>query len=147
VIDPATFLYCGYIGGNGDDRGYGITVDSAGNAYVTGWTGSPFPVTVGPDLTYNGDERDAFVAKVNTTGTALVYAGYIGGSNNNDVGNAIAVDSAGNAYITGHTASTATTFPVTVGPDLIYNGDVFDAFVAKISATNFSTNLYLPLIL
>ena len=99
-------------------------MDSAGNAYVTGCTYSTeatFPVTVGPDLTYNGGDCDAFVAKVNAAGTALVYAGYIGGSGD-DVGAGIAVDSAGNAYVTGYTNSTEATFPVTVGPDLTYNG-------------------------
>ena len=63
--------------------GHGIAVDGSGNAYVTGYTDSTeatFPVTVGPDLTYNGGLCDAFVAKVNAAGTALVYCGYIGGS-------------------------------------------------------------------
>jgi hypothetical protein len=146
VIDPAVLVYCGYIGGSGedfgdgDDIGTGIAVDSAGNAYVTGWTNSSeatFPVTVGPDLTYNGigdptyHTPDAFVAKVKADGTGLVYAGYIGGSGY-DQGMAIAVDSAGNAYVTGWTDSTQATFPVTVGPDLTYNGEDYDAFVAKV---------------
>ena len=117
-------VYAGYIGGGVADYGYGIAVDGAGNAYVTGFTDSDettFPVTVGPDLTYNGGVYDAFVAKVNAAGTALVYCGYIGGSGD-DVGYGIAVDGSGNAYVTGYTTSTETTFPVTVGPDLTYNG-------------------------
>ncbi|MBI4590231.1 MAG: SBBP repeat-containing protein, partial [Candidatus Rokubacteria bacterium] len=129
-------VYAGYIGGSGDDFGRGIAVDSAGNAYITGDTLSSeatFPVTVGPDLTHNGGS-DAFVAKVNAAGTALVYAGYIGGSAD-DWGEGIAVDSAGNAYVTGTTRSTEATFPVAVGPDLTYNGGVWDAFVAKIQVT------------
>ena len=127
-------VYCGYIGGSGFDAGTGIAVDSAGNAYVTGYTDSTeasFPVTVGPDLTYNGGVYDAFVAKVNPAGTALVYAGYIGGSRE-DVGRGIAVDSVGNAYVTGYTSSDQTSFPVTVGPNLTHKGD-FDAFVAKVN--------------
>ena len=79
---PAPALvYAGYIGGSGVDVGNGIAVDSAGNAYVTGWTlsASHFPVTVGPRLTYSG-VFDAFVAKVNPAGTTLLYAGYIGGT-------------------------------------------------------------------
>ncbi|MBI3358541.1 MAG: SBBP repeat-containing protein [Nitrospirae bacterium] len=91
-----------------------------------------FPVTVGPDITYNGN-ADIFVAKVNRSGTALLYAGYIGG-NGRDGGDGIAVDSAGNAYLTGATNSTEATFPVTVGPDLTHNGDR-DAFVAKVNAS------------
>ena len=127
-------LYAGYIGGGSDDIGQGIAVDSAGNAYVTGYTDSTqatFPVTVGPDLTENGGV-DAFVAKVNAAGTALLYSGYIGGSGS-DFGFGIAVDGSGNAYVTGQTDSTQTTFPVTVGPDLTYNGGI-DAFVVKVNA-------------
>jgi hypothetical protein len=111
-------------------------VDSSGCAYITGYTASTeatFPKTVGPDLIYNGDPYDAFVAKVKSDGTGLVYCGYIGGSDD-DAGCGIAVDSSGCAYITGYTASYQTTFPVTVGPDLYFNGGTYDAFVAKVKA-------------
>jgi len=135
VVDPVTLVYCGYIGGSHYDGGQHIAVDASGNAYVTGTTGSygddTFPVTVGPDLTHNGS-FDAFVAKINADGSALDYCGYIGGSND-DSGNGIAVDAAGNAYVTGNTESTEASFPVSVGPDLTHNGTV-DAFVAKINA-------------
>jgi hypothetical protein len=136
VVDPVILVYAGYIGGAGDDFGLGIAVDSAGSAYVTGFTTSTeasFPVTVGPDLTFNGGGQDAFVAKVNAAGTALIYAGYIGGAGD-DFGTGIAVDSAGNAYVTGQTSSSEASFPVTVGPDLTFNGFV-DIFVAKVNAT------------
>jgi len=128
-------LYCGYIGGSGDDAGFGIAVDSSGNAYVAGRTDSTeatFPVTVGPDLTYNGGLFDVFSAKVNAAGTALLYCGYIGGSGD-DYGFGVAVDGSGNAYVTGRTTSSETTFPVTAGPDLTFNGGLYDAFVAKIT--------------
>ena len=134
VLDPAVLVYAGYIGGVNGDIGFGIVVDGAGNAYVTGETASSevtFPVTVGPDLTHNGVITDAFVAKVNVAGTGLVYAGYIGGDGP-DYGTGIVVDEAGNAYVTGQTDSTQATFPVTVGPDLTYNG-YYDAFVAKVN--------------
>ena len=139
VIDPAVLVYAGFIGGSGNEVGNGIAVDSAGNAYVTGTTESTepsFPVTVGPDLTGNGGFSDAFVAKVNAAGTALVYAGFIGGGGE-DSGSGIAVDGAGNAYVTGSARSDQTTFPVTVGPDLTFNSDfdfLPDAFVAKVNA-------------
>jgi hypothetical protein len=128
--------YCGYIGGSGGTVASRIAVDSAGCAYVTGDTNSSeatFPVAVGPDLTYNGSCSDAFVAKVNAEGSALVYCGYIGGSSL-DYGRGIAVDGAGCAYVTGFTYTSDATFPVIVGPDLSYNGVATDGFVAKVSA-------------
>jgi hypothetical protein len=137
--DGTALLYAGFLGGSGTDRGNGIAVDSEGYAYITGETTSnegSFPVTVGPDLTFNSDlsfRPDAFVAKINRFGTALVYCGYIGGGGGDD-GNAIAVDGDGNAYIGGGTTSTETSFPVAVGPDLTYNGDFADGFVAKVNA-------------
>ncbi|MBN2489706.1 MAG: SBBP repeat-containing protein [Planctomycetes bacterium] len=149
VLDPAVLVYCGYIGGLADDVGVGIAVDGAGNAYVAGNTGSDtitgaFPVAVGPDLTYNGQNQDAFVAKVNAAGTGLVYCGYIGGSNG-DGAAGIAVDGAGNAYVTGWTQSDESTFPVRTGPDLTHNGARApggapreDAFVAKVSTSGTS---------
>ena len=137
-------IYLGYIGGAGGDMGSGIAVDAAGNAYVTGYSKSDqstFPVRGGPDLTYNGGGfygGDAFVAKVNPAGTALVYAGYIGGAED-DTGNGIAVDGAGNVYVVGYTKSDQSTFPVLGGPDLTYSGPGSccwggDAFVAKVNA-------------
>ncbi len=129
-------VYAGYIGGAATMTGYGIAVDGAGNAYVTGYTSSDqatFPVTGGPDLTFNGG-YDAFVAKVNAAGSVLVYAGYIGGADG-DGGCGIAVDGAGNAYVTGYTGSGQATFPVLGGPDLTFNGGDYDAFVAKVNGT------------
>jgi hypothetical protein len=134
-INPAgtALLYAGYLGGSGYERAYGIAVDAAGNAYIAGYTDSTqatFPVVVGPDLTHNG-EMDVFVAKVNPSGSALVYCGYIGGSGT-DYGYGIAVDNTGNAYVTGETTSTHTSFPVLAGPHLTHNGGV-DAFVSKVN--------------
>jgi len=139
VLDPATVLYCGYIGGSNYDAGESIAVDAEGNAYVTGLTGfsdGTFPVTVGPGLNYKGGSYDIFVAKVNAAGTALLYCGYIGGSGY-DAGYGIAVDGMGNAHITGYTTSTEATFPVLAGPDLTFNGE-WDAFVAKVSPSGAS---------
>ncbi|HYB43811.1 MAG TPA: carboxypeptidase regulatory-like domain-containing protein, partial [Candidatus Methylomirabilis sp.] len=78
---------------------------------------------------------DAFVAKVRADGTGLVYCGYIGGADA-DSGYGIAVDAIGNAYVAGYTQSDQATFPVTVGPDLTFNGSLGtrDAFVAKVGA-------------
>jgi len=137
--DGSGLDYCGFIGGSDWDWAYGVAFDDDGNAYVSGETysseGEGFPVLVGPDLTYNGGTGDAFVAKVNAAGTALVYCGYIGGSGDSEYAEDVDVDSAGNAYVTGGTdASESDGFPVIVGPDLTYNGDDADVFVAKVKA-------------
>lgn len=102
VIDP-TLNYSTYLGDY--DFGYGIAVDSAGNAYVTGITlSTDFPTTANPvQATYAGGS-DAFVVKLNAAGSALVYSTYLGGLT--DWGFGIAVDSAGSAYVTGYTEST-----------------------------------------
>ncbi|MBN2490580.1 MAG: SBBP repeat-containing protein [Planctomycetes bacterium] len=136
VIDPVLLAYCGYIGGGGHwcgDSGTGIAVDSAGHAYVTGQTfvsEATFPVAVGPDRTYNG-ASDAYVAKVDPHGTQLLYCGYLGGVSS-DWGCGIAVDAAGNAFVTGVAGSDENSFPVKNGPHLTHRGNV-DAFVAKVN--------------
>jgi hypothetical protein len=128
--DASGLLWAGYLGGSGNDSGEGIAVDASGNAYVTGSTTSTnFPAANGPDVTFNG-LTDAFVAKVASDGSGLVWAGYIGGSSI-DAGRDIAVDAAGNAYVTGVTLGGS--FPASGGPDTTHNGS-YDAFVAKVKA-------------
>jgi beta-propeller repeat-containing protein/hemolysin type calcium-binding protein len=127
--------YAGFIGGDGMDFGYDVAIDPTGAAYVTGYTNSSeatFPVAVGPDLTQAG-ANDAFIVKVAPAGAPIVYAGYVGGSGE-DLGDAVAVDLGGNAYVAGDTSSTETTFPATVGPDATSNGNA-DGFVAKVETT------------
>jgi hypothetical protein len=129
-LDPFgdTFIYSTYLGGSGDDFGNGIAVDSSGNAYVTGTTQSgDFPRANAFDNSLGG-AQDAFVTKLNSTGTApLVYSTYLGGSGN-DFGNGIAVDSSGNAYVTGTTQSGD--FPRANAFDNSLGG-AQDAFVTK----------------
>ncbi len=134
ILDPVILTSCGYIGGPDLDYSYGIAVDPAGHIFITGYTYSvsSFPVSAGPDLSFNGGDADAFVAKVNASGTAIEYCGYIGGSGN-DYGYGIAIDRAGNAYVTGYTSSNELSFPVRKGPDLSHNGRL-DVFVAKVKA-------------
>jgi len=134
LIDPV-LSYSTYLGGSFTDLGYHITVDSSGNAYVTGDTLSQNFPTANPfqatnKATPTTSNPTAFVAKLNSTGSALVYSTYLGGSNE-DVGTGIAVDSSGNAYVTGYT--TSTNFP-TVNPLQVSNGGGYEAFVSKLNA-------------
>jgi hypothetical protein len=119
-----TLVYSTYLGGCSyyyqgelyipDSYGQGITVDASGNAYVTGTTQySGFPTTPGAFQTANRGEWNAFVSKLTAAGSGLPYSTYLGGSGRWDGGNAIAVDSSGNAYVTGQASSYD--FPVTPG--------------------------------
>ena len=129
-------LYITYLGGSGDDRGYGIAVDSSGAAVVAGWTYSTnFPVVNGAQPRLGGG-RDGFVAKLNAAGNALVFSTYLGGSGA-DSGNAVALDPQGNIYVAGETDST--NFPVLNGFQAQIGGRQ-DAFLAKFSSTG--TKLY-----
>jgi hypothetical protein len=132
VIDP-TFAFSTYLGGAGDDQGLGVAVDAAGNVYVAGSTTSVnFPVTAGSLQTSLAGARAGFVAKLAPAGNALLYATYLGG-NNQTTANAIVIDGAGNAYLTGSTS--ATNFPVTSGVFQPGLGGGIDAFVAKLNST------------
>ena len=124
-------LYSTFLGGGGPDTGYGIAVDSTGNAYVTGSTGSfDFPMAGAIQGTWGGS-GDVFLTKINASGSALVYSTYLGGSSI-DYATAIALDPSGSAYITGITFSN--NFP-TVNPFQAVKGAQQDAFVAKINAS------------
>jgi hypothetical protein len=128
----SALVYSTYLGGSGYDVGSGIAVDSSGNAYVTGQTQSTnFPTVNALQPAYGGG-TDVFVAKLNPTGSALAYSTYLGGSGR-DIGNGIAVDSSGNAYVTGGTASTD--FPTMNPFQPAYGGGDFDAFVAEFNPT------------
>ncbi|HOV92063.1 MAG TPA: SBBP repeat-containing protein [Candidatus Kapabacteria bacterium] len=128
--------YSTYLGGSSHDCGYGIAVDGAGCAYITGFTvSSDFPVIVGSWDNSKNTEADAFVTKLNSNGSWLIYSTYLGGDNT-EYGNSIAVDASGCAYICGETRST--NFPTTSGclnPSL---GGALDAFVMKLNNTGTS---------
>ncbi len=135
-INPTgdTLDYATYLGGGDPEWGFGISVDNTGNAYVTGYTWShDFPATIGAYDTSHNDYSDAFVAKLGSTGSALEYATFLGGSHCEE-GESIVVDSSGNAYVTGHT--TSDDFPVTAGSfDATYNGGTLagDIFLVRIN--------------
>ena len=132
VIDPllsySTFLY----GSGSDDKIWSIAVDASGNVYLTGETSSTnFPVA-GAFQTKKAGTTDAFVTKLNPSGGGLVYSTYIGGKNGSSFGKGVAVDSAGSAYVTGFTTSSA--YPVTTGAYHTTKGTSNAGFVTKLSA-------------
>ncbi|HSS51266.1 MAG TPA: SBBP repeat-containing protein [Thermoanaerobaculia bacterium] len=134
IIDPI-IVYSTFLGGPGFDRGSSIAVDGSGNVYVTGGTSSTsFPgVTPGSFQPATGDSGDAFVTKINSTGTEIVYSTFLGGTGF-DEAKGIAVDGAGNAYVMGTTTSSK--FPGVTGTSIKASpGGGFDAFVTKINAT------------
>jgi hypothetical protein len=135
--DGTALIYSTYLGGSGTDQGSGIAVDSSGSGYVIGSTNSTDFPTVNPLQAHPGGTfanwyGTGFVAKMNPTGSALVYSTYLGGSVK-EGGNGIAVDSSGNAYLTGATWSPD--FP-TVDPIETYQSKTAadNAFVAKLNS-------------
>ncbi|MBF0554631.1 MAG: SBBP repeat-containing protein, partial [Nitrospirae bacterium] len=135
-------VYSTYLGGSRSDSGSSITIDSSGNAYVTGSaTSADFPITSGAYLSSKGSfNTNAFITKLNPGGTALVYSTFLGGSGvqyidmtMGDSATGIAVDSSGNAYVTGSTYSTD--FPVTTGAYQTTKKGSSNAFIAKLNST------------
>src|ERR1017187_784899 len=165
--DGGSLVYSTYLGGNGYDYGFAIAVDSSGSAYVTGETDSPdFPATAGayqtvcspapnntgpaPPAVSNcySSNTSAFVTKLNPTGTGLVYSTFLGGNGSWAYATAIAVDSAGRAYIAGNEDEDCyrgqpytfqSCFPTTsgavIGGDKPVGGDPQFAFVAAFDPT------------
>jgi hypothetical protein len=128
VIDPA-LVYSTYLGGSGDDQPTGIAVDGIGNVYLSGCTDSAdFPLATLGALA--SGSTHAFVAKLDPTGSNLVYADYFGGSNQ-DYGYALALNSAKEVYLTGSTSSSD--FPMVNAYQAVYPGS-FNAFLSRISA-------------
>ena len=122
-------LFITYLGGEGNDAGYGIQIDASGGVYVVGTTNSTnFPV-VNPLQGDNAGLNDAFVMRLAPNGSSLVYSTYLGG-NNNDYGYAIALDGANNAYITGSTESSSFSVPSTM--KRTSRGGISDAYLLKI---------------
>ncbi len=127
VIDPVLNLsYSSYLGSLNDDTGMAVAADSAGNAYITGYTSGNFPGAG----TFAGGALDAFVCKLNSAGTALLYSTYLGG-NGADYGRGIAVDVSGNAYVAGQTSAAF--------GGQTYGGGGFDAFLVKLNSGGAAT--------
>lgn len=141
-LDPAgtALAYSTYLGGSSLDQGFAIAVDTSGSAAVTGLTESsdfpavsPFDAALGGGTCGAGVCPDAFVARINASGSALVYSSYLGGSGA-DAGQAIALDDSGNVYVAGATASA--NFPAVTGAEQAAyqgTGSLSEAFVAKVA--------------
>jgi Abnormal spindle-like microcephaly-assoc'd, ASPM-SPD-2-Hydin/Beta-propeller repeat len=132
----SALVYSTYIGGSGADISWGLALDSSDNVYIIGQTTSTnFPTTPGALRTTCSTTcnlNDAFVAKMNSTGTALVYSTYLGGSGEQEA-YALAIDASGDAFATGRTK--ATNFPTTPGAFSAVNKGVYDSFVSELDPT------------
>jgi hypothetical protein len=144
VVDPE-IVFSGLLAARGAENVADVALDASGNIYIVGSTTSPpedgFPVVAGPGHTFypnEGYHTDAFVAKLSSDGTRLIYCGYIAGSRW-DRATGVAVDPQGNAYVYGTTYSNSTTehFPVLLGPHLVINLGTetrnADVFLSKVS--------------
>ena len=142
-LDPTgtVELFSSYLGGSGQENDYntrvessGVAVDSAGNVYLAGRTNSiDFPMSHALFGSYRGGDEDGFVAKLSADGSTLLYSTYLGGEDN-DSAHGIAVDSAGNMYITGGTRSVSD-FPISPGAFQPSSGGGTDAYIVKIDPT------------
>ena len=133
IIDP--LLASTFLGGSYGGNISSIAINSSGNIYVTGQTGSSdFPTTTGAyDTSYNddGSHDDVFVSELSGDLTSLIASSYLGGSHGDSV-RSIAIDSSGNIYVAGHTQSSD--FPTSSGAYDIYGGDYYgEAFIAKLN--------------
>ncbi|MGH9433411.1 MAG: SBBP repeat-containing protein, partial [Terriglobia bacterium] len=142
IIDPS-LAYSTYLGGSAGDAATAIATDSSGDAYIVGATNSTnFPVSASPYQKTSGGSSDAFISEFDPTGGKLVFSTYLGG-NGFDKANGVAVDSSGNIYVVGYTASP--NFPTTKGVFQTKYGGNGNAFAAKLasggSALTYSTYL------
>lgn len=131
TIDP-TLIYSTYLGGSLLDYAIRVTLDALGNTYVTGYTDSINFPTATPYQPANAGGGDAFIAKLDPTGTQLLYATYFGGSAY-DIGTGLRVDIDGSIYLGGITSST--NFPLANALQPAYGGGVYDGFITKLNAS------------
>jgi hypothetical protein len=124
-------VYSTYLGGSSDDIGTFITVDPAGNAYLTGQTYSTNFATKNAPQPANAGGSDAFITKLNPSGSELVYSTYLGGSGNDDEAYGIAIDQFRNAYVAGYTNSGDFPTKNALQP---YPAGGYDAFVTKLNS-------------
>jgi hypothetical protein len=127
-------VYSTYLGGPGQDETNGIALDHFGNAYIAGYSSDTFPTTVGAYQTINQGGEDAFVSKLDTSGTVLLYSTYIGGSGD-EVATGIAIQGPSRVYVTGYTfPRLPIAYPTTSGAYQTSNAGQSDGFLTELSS-------------
>ena len=127
----SALVYSTYLGGSAADQAFSLAVDTNGNAFIGGdTTSSDFPTKSAFQSTI-GAQNDAFITKLNAAGTDIIYSTFLGGNGGESI-DSLAVDSSGNAYVTGYTFST--TFPVANAFQSTLGGN-FDSFVTKLNVS------------
>ena len=131
VLGPdGTLLYSTFLGGSGEDKGTAIALDAAGHAYLAGQTSSTdFPLAHPAQATLGGG-YDAWIARMNASGSRLVYSSYLGGTGD-DGASSLALDASRHAYVAGTTSSAD--FPTVNALQAAFHGGASDAFVSKVA--------------
>jgi hypothetical protein len=130
--DGSSLEYSTYFGDSGSDQGFGIAVDEKGNVYVSGQTSSPkLPISNALQPTYGGGASDAFIMKLDPTGTQLLFSTFLGGSGD-DRAFDCRLDASGAIYIVGATGST--NFPTVAAVQPTFGGGLRDVFLAKMDS-------------
>ena len=146
-IDPSV-TYESYLGGSDEDQCVSAAIDGSGNAYFSGLSrSSNFPTTSGAYRTTRVGNADAFVTKVNPTGSALIYSTYLGGNAADDVLGSLLLDSSGNAYVSGYSGGSGyPTTPGVIGPSPFGSGNGVNNVMTELgpSGTNLVFSTYLP---
>jgi len=132
----SALIYSTYLGGSSDDVSTSIAIDTAGNAYITGYTDSSNFPTASPQQSTYGGGQDGFVSKLAPDGTSLVYSTYLG-SKGAESGLGIAIDSLGDAYVTGYTGSIggSSVFPTLNSLPFVDNNQFTASFVTEYNPT------------
>ena len=136
----SSIIYSTYLGGNGSDEGRAIALGALDTAIITGTTNSSNFPTVNPIQSTRGGLDDAFVSRLNASGSALTYSTYLGGTND-ETSNGVKLDPSGNIYVIGHTNSPDFPLVSPIVPVLLSGGSI-DVFVTKLNGNGSALNYY-----